>query len=240
MSAFNDVNGVPCSGNKFLLRDVLRDKLGFEGFVVSDAMVYIWHGGVAAGEAVANVLTGRHNPSGHLTVSFPRKTGQVPVYYNHYSTGRPALGKVPYEAKYYDCEIGALYPFGYGLSYTNFEYSDLHLSDSKMGKDGMITVRATVKNTGEYDGYDVVQLYVRDLVGSRVRPVAELKGYMKLFLKKGESTEVEFSLYARNLAFTNENMEKVTEPGEFKLWWHMILPIRRMKLILRLRSKIRR
>ncbi len=182
------------------------------------AMVYIWHGGVAAGEAVANVLTGRHNPSGHLTVSFPRKTGQVPVYYNHYSTGRPALGKGPYEAKYYDCEIGALYPFGYGLSYTNFEYSDLHLSDSKMGKDGMITVRATVKNTGEYDGYDVVQLYVRDLVGSRVRPVAELKGYKKLFLKKGESTEVEFSLYARNLAFTNENMEKVTEPGEFKLW----------------------
>lgn len=182
------------------------------------AIVYMWQLGVAEGDAVAEVITGRHNPSGHTTVSFPRTTGQVPVYYNHYSTGRPALGKVHYEAKYIDCPIGALYPFGYGKSYTEFEYSDLELSSDKMATDGMIKVSVTVKNTGSFDGADVVQLYTRDLFGSRVRPVAELKGYKKLFLKKGESERITFELYAKDLAFTNDEMKKVTEPGDFKLW----------------------
>lgn len=182
------------------------------------AIVCTWHLGTTHGDAVAKVLMGEHNPSGRLTTSFPRTTGQVPVYYNHYSTGRPALGKVPHEAKYSDCEIGALYPFGYGKSYTEFEYSELKLSDDKMKADGEIDVTVTVKNIGEYDGADVVQLYTRDIIGSRVRPVAELKGYKKLYLKKGESTTVTFCLKAESLAFTNNEMKRVTEPGEFKLW----------------------
>ena len=177
------------------------------------AIVYMWQLGVAEGDAVAEVITGRHNPSGHTTVSFPRTTGQVPVYYNHYSTGRPALGKVQFEAKYIDCPIGALYPFGYGKSYTEFEYSDLELSSDKMATDGMIKASVTVKNTGSFDGADVVQLYTRDLFGSRVRPVAELKGYKKLFLKKGESERITFELYAKDLAFTNDEVKKGHRAG---------------------------
>lgn len=182
------------------------------------AIVCTWHLGTTHGDAVAKVLMGEHNPSGHLSTSFPRRTGQVPVYYNHYSTGRPALGKVPHEAKYFDCEIGALYPFGYGKSYTEFEYSSLKLSSDKMKADGEIDVTVNVKNTGEYGGADVIQLYVRDLIGSRVRPVAELKGYKKLYLEKGEEKTVTFKLSACDLAFTNNEMQRVTEPGDFKLW----------------------
>lgn len=182
------------------------------------AIVYTWHLGTRHGDAVAQVLTGRYNPSGHLSTSFPRTTGQVPVHYNHYSTGRPALGKVPHEAKYSDCEIGALYPFGYGKSYTTFEYSELSLSSDEMATDGEITVAVKVKNSGEFDGSDVVQLYVRDLFGSRVRPVAELKGYKKIFLKKGEEQVISFTLRGEALSFTNCEMKRVTEPGEFKLW----------------------
>lgn len=182
------------------------------------AIVYTWHLGTCHGDAVAAVITGAHNPSGHLSTSFPRVSSQVPVYYNHYSTGRPALGKVRFEAKYDDCEIGALYPFGYGKSYTEFEYSELELSSDKMKADGEITVTVKVKNTGSFDGADVVQLYTRDLFGSRVRPIAELKGYKKVFLKKGEEQKLSFTLRGEDLAFTNWEMERVTEPGDFKLW----------------------
>lgn len=182
------------------------------------AILYMWHLGTETGNAVADVVSGAHNPSGHLTVSFPRTTGQIPVYYNHYATGKPALGRRHFETKYQDCPIGALYPFGYGKSYTDFQYSNLRMSDCQMKKDGAIKVTVTVENTGEYDGYDVVQLYVQDLVGSRVRPVKELKGYQKVFIKAKQRMEVSFLLHAKSLSFTLANLERVVEPGKFRLW----------------------
>ena len=184
----------------------------------ADAIVYMWHLGTETGHAVADVLTGKFNPSGHLPVSFPRCVGQVPVYYNYLATGKPALNKRRFEAKYQDVEIGALYPFGYGKSYTEFSYSNLTLSSDKMGKDGKIEVSVDVENVGACGGSDVVQLYIRDLIGSRVRPVKELKGYKKLYLEKGEKKTVTITLKAKELAFTNDLMEKVVEEGEFKLF----------------------
>lgn len=182
------------------------------------AIVCMWHLGTETGHAVADVLTGKHNPSGHLSVSFPRSTGQIPVYYNHYATGKPVLNQRRFEAKYQDIAPGALYPFGYGKSYTEFTYSDLSISSDTMKKDGTIEATVKVKNTGKFDGSDVVQLYVRDLVGSRVRPVKELKGYRKLFLKAGEEAQVSFSLSGEALSFTDMSLQRVTEPGAFKLW----------------------
>ena len=182
------------------------------------AIVYMWHLGTETGHAVADVLTGAHNPSGHLTVSFPRCVGQVPVHYNHYSAGKPALNKQRYEAKYLDTEIGALYPFGYGKSYTDFSYSNMVLSSNTMSKRGSIKVSVDVENTGNVAGSDVVQLYIRDLFASRVRPVRELKGYKKLYLKPGEKKKVTFTLKAKDLAFTNEKLKKVVEEGEFHVF----------------------
>lgn len=179
------------------------------------AIVYMWHLGTETGHAVADVLTGAHNPSGHLPVSFPRSTGQIPVYYNYLATGKPAYNKRRFEAKYQDVEIGALYPFGYGKSYTEFAYSNLRLSSDKMDKKGQIEVSIDVENVGACGGADVVQLYIRDLIGSRVRPVKELKGYKKLYLEKGEKQTVTIKLKAKDLAFTNDEMKKVVEEGEF-------------------------
>ena len=188
----------------------------FKGKVA--ALLNIWQPGTEAGNSVADLLTGKVNPSGHLTTSFPYTTGQVPIYYNHPSTGRPADGHWRFESKYMDCPIGPLYPFGYGRSYTTFEYSDISLSSDKIAPDGELKVRLTVTNTGEYDGAAVVQLYVRDLVASRVRPVKELKGFKKLFLTRGASSRVELSLPASGLAFVDSKLEWVVEPGRFKLW----------------------
>ena len=184
----------------------------------AEAMMLIWQMGSAVGDAVANILTGTVSPSGHLTTSMPVCTGQVPIYYNHTSTGRPALGRWPFESKYRDCQIEPLYPFGYGMSYTAFSFEDITVSDNKMAKDGKLTVTLTVRNTGNFDGASVVQLYVRDLVGSCVRPVKELKGFEKVFLKSGEGKTVTLTLSASDMAFHNFNMEKVIEAGKCKLW----------------------
>lgn len=183
-----------------------------------DAMMMIWQLGSSTGDAVADLLTGKVTPSGHLTATFPQCEGQIPMYYNYHNTGRPALGRWRIEARYLDCPIEPLYPFGYGLSYTTFAYEDIRLSADSMTADGAIDVTLTVRNTGTRDGAAVVQLYVRDLVGSRVRPVKELKGFEKVFLAAGESRKITMHLAAADLAFHNEKMEKVIEPGAFKLW----------------------
>ena len=182
------------------------------------ALMLIWQMGSAAGDAVADLISGAVSPSGHLTTSQPVCTGQVPIYYNHNNTGRPALGRWPFEAKYRDCQIPPLYPFGYGLSYTTFAYEDIRLSATEMPQDGEITVSLTVRNTGARDGAAVIQLYIRDLVGSTVRPVKELKGFEKVFLEVGESREVTLHLPAAALAFHDPAMNLIVEPGNFKLW----------------------
>lgn len=182
------------------------------------ALMLIWQMGSAAGAAVADLLSGAVSPSGHLTTSQPVCTGQVPVYYNHNSTGRPALGRWRFEVKYQDCQIPPLYPFGYGLSYTCFAYENIRLSAAKMPQDGEITVSLTARNTGTRDGATVVQLYVRDLIGRTVRPVKELKGFEKVFLKAGEHRELTLHLPATALAFHDCAMNLIVEPGSFKLW----------------------
>ncbi len=182
------------------------------------AMMLIWQMGSSVGRAVADLITGAVSPSGHLTTSMPVSVGQIPIYYNHNNTGRPALGRWPFESKYRDCQIEPLYPFGYGISYTSFSFENVSVSDNKMAKDGSITVTLTARNTGEYDGAAVVQLYVRDLVGSCVRPVKELKGFEKVFLKAGESKEVTLTLSAVDMTFHNFGMEKMIESGKCKLW----------------------
>lgn len=182
------------------------------------ALMLIWQMGSAAGDAVADLLTGAVSPSGHLTTTQPVCTGQVPIYYNHTNTGRPALGKWPFESKYRDCPIAPLYPFGYGLSYTTFSFEQIQLSAHTMAPDGEITVTLTVRNVGERDGAAVVQLYVRDLVGSTVRPVKELKGFEKVFLPVGAFRVVTLRLPAASLAFHDADMRLVVEPGKFLLW----------------------
>ena len=199
---------------------------------LADAVLYTFHGGTMAGPAIANLLSGKSVPSGKLPVSLPKMVGQEPLYYNHKNTGRPASGMVliddiPLEASqtstgctsyYLDAGDGPAFPFGYGLSYTTFEYGDVRLSDDSMGKDGKIEAACTVKNTGSVAASETVQLYVRDLVGSLVRPVKELKGFEKIYLQPGESREVKFTLNASDLAFWTSAKEKIVEPGEFDLW----------------------
>ncbi len=182
------------------------------------ALMMIWQLGSEVGDAVADLLTGKVSPSGHLSVTIPYSVGQIPMYYNHFNTGRPTLGKWRFEAKYTDCPIEPLYPFGYGKSYTTFTYENIALSATEMPVDGSIDVTLTVKNTGAFDGASVVQLYVRDLVGCRVRPVKELKGFEKVFLKAGEERNVRFTLKADDLAFHDAQMNRIVEPGAFKLW----------------------
>ncbi len=182
------------------------------------ALMLIWQMGSAAGAAVADLLTGAVSPSGHLTTSQPVSVGQLPIYYDHVNTGRPALDRWRFESKYADCPHEPLYPFGYGLSYTSFAYEDIRLSAHEMPRDGEITVSLTVRNTGKCDGAAVVQLYIRDLVGSRVRPVKQLKGFEKVHLAAGEARSVALRLPASALAFHDPNMACVVEPGQFKLW----------------------
>ena len=182
------------------------------------ALAYIWQLGSETGNAVADVLTGAYNPSGHLTMSIPRHEGQLPVYYNHFRTGRPYQNKVWYESKYMDLDPTPAYPFGYGIGYTQFTFENLVLSADEMTADGSIRVSFDVRNTGSVDGYAVPQLYIRDLVGCCVRPVKELKGFCKLFVKAGETVRAELSLQAKDLAFCNPNGKMIVEPGKFHLW----------------------
>lgn len=179
------------------------------------AILETWFLGTEAGPAIADVLFGHYNPSGHLTVTFPRTVGQVPIYYAHKNTGRPFDPDEKYTSKYIDIKNGPLYHFGYGLSYTTFNYSDLSLSSKKIDKTDSVQVSVTVKNTGDRAGQEVVQLYFQDLFASVVRPVKELHGFDKIYLEPGESKRVTFTLTPEDFAFYNVDMEKVVEPGKF-------------------------
>lgn len=199
---------------------------------VSDAVLYTFHGGTMTGPGLANVLTGVANPSGHLPTVLPRMTGQLPLYYAHKNTGRPAQGitlidDIELEAGqtstgctsyYLDAGDGPLYPFGYGLSYTTFDYGKPVISSTEIAPDGSLTATCRVTNTGSREGAEVAQLYVRDLVGSLVRPVKELKGFEKFTLKPGESRDVTFTLNASDLGFHKLDNSYVVEPGDFQLW----------------------
>ena len=182
------------------------------------AILNVWFGGSETGSAVADVLFGDVNPSGKLTTTFPQTVGQLPLFYAHKNTGRPlAEGKwfEKFRSNYIDVSNDPLYPFGYGLSYTTFEYSDVRLSADSMKENGEITATVSVKNTGKYDGYEVVQLYIRDLVASVTRPVKELKGFDKVFIKVGETKEVSFKINVDMLKFYNFDIDYVFEPGDF-------------------------
>ncbi len=176
------------------------------------AIVEAWQLGTKTGDAIAQVLFGEYNPSGKLPMSFPRSVGQEPLYYNHYSTGRPNTTDVVFWSHYTDESNEPLYPFGYGLSYTNFEYSDLKINDSNPAA---IRVTVNVKNTGKRVGEEIVQLYLHDRVASAVRPVKELKGFKKVLINAGESISVEFILTEKELGFYNNDGVFVVEPGDF-------------------------
>lgn len=186
------------------------------------AIMNVWFGGSETGDAIADVVFGDVAPSGRLTVSMPRNVGQIPIYYNHLNTGRPLMnengGFVKYRSNYLDSSNTPLYPFGYGLSYTTFEYSDLQLSSEVLSMNGSITASVIVTNTGDRTADEVVQLYVRDIVGSISRPVKELKGFKRISLYPGESKRVDFTITPEDLKFYNFDLEYVNEPGDYRLF----------------------
>ncbi|MDI3318744.1 beta-glucosidase BglX [Pinibacter soli] len=186
----------------------------------ADAILDAWFSGTEAGNAIADVLFGNYNPSGKLTMSFPRNVGQIPIYYNHKNTGRPysGVGTGKFRSNYLDVSNDPLYPFGYGLSYTSFTYSNVTLSSPAMKQDQKITASVTVTNSGKFDGTETVQLYIRDLVGTITRPVKELKGYQQVTLKAGESKKVDFTISVEDLKFYNSDLKRVAEPGDFKVF----------------------
>ena len=182
------------------------------------AILNVWFGGSEAADAIADVVFGDVCPSGKLTTTFPQNVGQLPMAYNHKNTGRPLKeGKwfEKFRSNYLDVSNDPLYPFGYGLSYTTFQYSDITLSSKQLNADGKLTASVTVTNTGNYDADEIVQLYIRDLVGSITRPVKELKGFERIHLKKGESKQVTFTITPELLKFYNYDIQYVYEPGEF-------------------------
>jgi len=183
------------------------------------AILYTWWLGSEAGNAIADVVSGDYNPSAKLTLTFPQSEGQIPIYYNHFNTGRPADSDSNrfYSSSYLDLSIYPRYEFGYGLSYTAFTYSRLYLSQKVMHRGETSLVSFTLSNTGKYDGEEIVQLYLRDRVSSLVRPVKELKDFVKIRLRAGESKTVEFKIDADKLAFYNQALEHVAEPGIFDL-----------------------
>jgi beta-glucosidase len=198
------------------------------------ALLFAWHPGTMGGPAIVDLLMGDASPSGRLPVTFPKMVGQVPIYYAHRNTGRPptpdtithideidgkaAQTSLGMSAFYLDAGCEPLFPFGYGLTYTDFEYSDLSLSAREIRRGESVTVSATLRNVGTRSGTEVVQLYVRDVVASRVRPVRELRGFRRVELAPGESTEVCFELSTHDLAFHDARLEQVVEPGEFHVW----------------------
>ncbi|MCA0366187.1 MAG: beta-glucosidase BglX [Bacteroidetes bacterium] len=186
----------------------------------ADAILNVWFAGSEAGNAMTDVLLGKVNPSGKITASFPRNEGQIPVYYNHKNTGRPHSGKPGFEkfrSNYLDVPNTPLYPFGYGLSYTTFQYGDLKLDKASITENQKIKVSVDVKNTGNYDGEEVVQLYIRDLVGSVARPVKELKGFEKVLIRKGETKTVNFEIGVEDLKFYNSDLKWLAEKGDFQV-----------------------
>lgn len=183
-----------------------------------DAIVETWYGGTEAGSAIADVLFGKYNPTGKLTMTFPRSVGQIPIYYSVKNTGRPLDENEKYTSKYLDIPNTPLYPFGHGLSYTTFAYSDITLNKTSIRGNEKLQATVTITNTGKYDGGETAQLYVRDMVGSVTRPVKELKGFKKVFLKAGEAKTISFTLSADDLKFYDINMKYTTEPGDFKVF----------------------
>jgi len=183
-----------------------------------DAILETWFGGTCAGSAITDILFGDANPSGKLTMSFPRNVGQIPIYYNAKTTGRPFAETEKYHSKYLDVSNEPLYPFGYGLSYSTFKYGDVALSSPTLKKDGSIEVTTSVSNAGSRDGVETVQLYVRDMVGSITRPAKELKGFKQVALKAGESKTVTFKLTSDDLRFYNSDLKFQAEPGDFKVF----------------------
>ncbi len=184
----------------------------------ADAILNVWFAGSEAGDAIADVLLGKVNPSGKLTTTFPRAVGQLPLAYNVMNTGRPDKNDSRfnrYRSNYIDQSNKPLYPFGYGLSYTTFEYGEMSLSSEVLPEGGSLDVSLNVTNSGSVDGHETVQLYIRDVLASAARPVKELKGYRKIFLKAGETAEVRFTLTAEDLKYYNTDLEYVLEPGEF-------------------------
>ena len=196
----------------------------------ASAVVYAWHPGTMGGPALAKLLLGRAAPSGRLPITFPRTVGQVPIYYEHLHTGRPAAASelgIPlgnpeqptgYTSKYIDVDFTPEYPFGFGLTYTRFEYSDLRLSASALGPGESVTVSAQIANRGSREGVETVQLYIHDKVASVVQPVRKLRGFQRVALKPGEARRVSFQVTPADLAFYNEDMRLVTEPGRVEIW----------------------
>ncbi|MCX2742750.1 beta-glucosidase BglX [Mangrovivirga sp. M17] len=182
------------------------------------AIVEAWHLGHEAGNAIADVLTGKFNPSGKLTMTFPRSVGQVPIYYDYKNTGRPSSGPDQvFYTHHNDIDPSPLYPFGYGLSYSKYEYSNPVISKDKIGMNDTLQIKVMVKNTSSIDGEEIVQLYTRDITGSITRPVKQLKGYKKVAIKAGESKEINFELTTEDLAFYTRDFDYEAEPGEFQV-----------------------
>jgi beta-glucosidase len=187
---------------------------------LADAILNVWFPGSEAGYAISDVLFGKVNPSGKLPMSFPRSVGQIPIYYNYKTTGRPEKDEDTFEkfkSVYLDVPNSPLYPFGYGLSYTTFYYSDISLSSTKLKGNETLKATVTLTNTGKYDGAEIVQLYIRDLVGSITRPVKELKGFQKVMLKVGESKTVTFDITPEDLKFYNSDLKYDWESGDFEI-----------------------
>ncbi len=184
------------------------------------AILDVWFGGTEAGNAIADVLFGNYNPSGKLTTTFPQSVGQIPLYYNHKNTGRPyeENGPTKFKSDYLDISNDPVYPFGYGLSYTTFSYSDIHLNKSTIKPSETLSISTTVTNTGNYDGEETAQLYIQDVAASVTQPVKELKKFQKVFLHKGESKEVTFTLNVNDLKFYNSDLKMIYEPGQFNVF----------------------
>ncbi|PRX43760.1 beta-glucosidase BglX [Salegentibacter salegens] len=185
------------------------------------SILQVWHPGIEAGNAIADVLFGDYNPSGKLTATWPRNVGQIPIYYRMKTTGRPAASPSEFEkfkSNYLDVENTPQLPFGYGLSYTDFEYGEAETSADKLSENGSITITTTVANTGDFDGEEVVQLYIHDKVRSITPPMKELKAFKKVEIKKGESKEVSFEITTEDLKFYNADLDFVVEPGEFEFF----------------------
>ena len=185
---------------------------------MSDAVLETWYLGTTAGDAIADVIFGKVNPSAKLPITFPRNLGQVPIFYNCKNTGRPFDKNNKYTSKYLDVDNTPLFPFGYGLSYSSFEYFNLKLSEYKMNEGGTIKASVSIKNTSKYDGTEIVQLYIQDLVGSVTRPLKELKAFKKVFIPKGETKHITFDISTDDLKFYRRDMTFGTEKGEFKVF----------------------
>ena len=182
------------------------------------AILEAWAGGTEAGNAVADVLFGDYNPSGKLTTTFPLNVGQIPIYYNHKNTGRPMDPSNKFTSKYLDSPNDPLYPFGYGLSYTTFSYSDIRLSKTQLNGNEKLAVSITLTNTGKLAGEEVVQLYIQDPAASVSRPVKELKNFKKVMLQPGEKKEISFDITTGDLMFYNSDLKYDWESGEFIIY----------------------